>query len=171
MIVKLTSENNGTTKIQDIAKPLIQTFVYVFTLAGCVLSMQQPQVLNDDDETVGSSPSLAYMQIINTLDPVTPGKGYDYYARELELEYPMAYSLILSAEAARYNSTGEQDALDRCRLCGTWLLEKKDLNNDGTYGYGLPFAVDAFSDGSINLPHTEYTITSSIAMKGLMDWI
>jgi len=57
------------------------------------------------------------------------------------------------------------------RLCGEWLLGNTDIDGDGIHGFGLADAWDAFGDGSVNPPHNEYTITTAIAVKGLLDWL
>src|SRR5690606_29961276 len=51
-----------------------------------------------------------------------------------------------------------------------WLIANIDLNQNGTPGWGLPFPWDAFRDGSVNPAHTEYGITTALAVQGLIDF-
>jgi len=111
----------------------------------------------------------AYDSLLGHLEADSPGRGLDVF-NESRRDRPMAYGLITSAEANRYRHTSDSSSLDRVRTCGNWLLENQDLNNNSIPGYGLADSWDAFSDGSINPVHNEYTITTAIAMAGLIDW-
>ncbi|NHX36763.1 MULTISPECIES: hypothetical protein [Halolamina] len=81
----------------------------------------------------------------------------------------MAYGLIASAEALRYEQTGAEAAKRFATTAAKWLLENRDLDHDNRVGWGLPFAWDAFQDGSTNSPHHTYTITSALAARGILD--
>nr|WP_293303662.1 hypothetical protein [Allomuricauda sp.] len=115
------------------------------------------------------SPEDAYNGILNNLDPLHPGRGIDTF-NEKELDRPMAYGLILSAESNKYKYTKDSKTLDRIRLCGEWLMKNSDHNNNGIHGYGLPDPWDAFGDKTVNPAHQEYTIDTAVAIKGLLDW-
>jgi hypothetical protein len=82
----------------------------------------------------------------------------------------MAYGLIMMAEANRFEHTHDSSALLRLRQAGIWLIQNSDLNENGIHGYGLADAWDAFGDGTENQAHQEYTITTAIALAGLVDW-
>jgi len=114
-------------------------------------------------------PVKSYFSILNNLDANYPGRGIDIFNDEIK-DRPMAYGLILSAEANRYMYTSDTIALYNVRKCGYWLIKNSDLNDNGIKGYGLADPWDAFSDGSVNPTHQEYTITTAIVVKGLMDW-
>jgi hypothetical protein len=113
--------------------------------------------------------NAVYFEILNLLDKDYPGRGVDVFDVEIR-DRPMAYGILLSAESNRYRCTGDIKALNFMRKCGNWLLENADLNNNGIYGYGLADPWDAFSDGYINPAHHEYTITTALAVSGLIDW-
>lgn len=108
-----------------------------------------------------------YQEVLNKLSSY--GYGVNAFSNNNSTPDPMAYSLITSAEAHRYVITGEEDALSNM-LCGAdWLVANSDLNNNGLVGWGLLDAWDAFSDGSVNPPNTEYAITTALAVQGLLD--
>jgi len=113
--------------------------------------------------------NAVYFEILNLLDKDYPGRGVDVFDDEIK-DRPMAYGILLSAEANRYRGTGDIRALNFIRKCGNWLIENADLNNNGINGYGLADPWDAFSDGYINPAHHEYTITTALAVSGLIDW-
>ncbi|SFB70254.1 hypothetical protein SAMN04487891_101541 [Flagellimonas taeanensis] len=115
------------------------------------------------------SPEEAYIGILNNLDPLHPGRGIDTF-NEKELDRPMAYGLILSAESNKYKYTKDSKTLDRIRICGEWLIRNSDLNTNGIHGYGLPDPWDAFGDKTVNPADQEYTIDTAVAIKGLLDW-
>src|SRR5690606_19680780 len=48
-------------------------------------------------------------------------------------------------------------------------LDHADLDRDGSPGWGLPQAWDAWSDGTENAPNHPYTITTAIVLNGLLD--
>src|SRR5690606_11942402 len=54
---------------------------------------------------------------------------------------------------------------------GQWLLQHDDENQDGTIGWGVPVAWDAYGDGSVNPKDTEYTISTAIAVDALLSWL
>jgi hypothetical protein len=124
---------------------------------------------SQNDPNIELSPENAYNEIINNLDSLYPGRGIDVF-NEKELDRPMAYGLILSAESNRYKYIHDSIILNRVRLCGEWLISHSDLNNNDIHGYGLADSWDAFSDQTVNPAHQEYTITTAIAINGLIDW-
>jgi len=115
------------------------------------------------------SPENAYESMIQNLDSLNPGKGLDYFDDERR-NRPMAYGLILSAEANRYRFLRDTTIWQRMEKGGSWLLENPDINENGIFGYGLADPFDAFGDKTKNPSHREYAITTGIAIKGLLDW-
>lgn len=107
---------------------------------------------------------------INALDSSGNGYGYDP-GREIKEYHPMAFALIASAEANRYIYTRDRTILKQIVQNVDWLVKNKDINNNGIIGWGVPYAWDAFGDGSVNPANTEYTITTALAVKGLLDTI
>lgn len=97
------------------------------------------------------------------------GYGLDAYTPSVRSDHAMAYALILSAESIRYKRKGEPEALERARDAATWLMENRDMDADGLIGWGLSFEWDAFQDGSTNPADWPYTITTALAIQGLLD--
>lgn len=104
-------------------------------------------------------PTLAerYTQLLGMFDAERPGYGLDAYTPDEAMDQAMAYALFASAEANR-------GALESAKRAAGWLI----ANRPGG-GWGLPFAWDAFSDGSENPANTVYTITTALGVQGLLD--
>ena len=136
--------------------------VLLFLLASC-----SKQSSNQDYST--SLFYQEYQDLIDNLNADFPGNGIDVFDNQLK-DRPMAYGLLMSAEYNRYLHTRNTDAYLLVKKCGLWLMENSDLNNNGIVGFGLPDQWDAFNDNSINEAHHEYTITTAIVVKGLLDW-
>jgi hypothetical protein len=115
------------------------------------------------------NPDQEYFNILNHLHPELPGFGIDVHD-SVKKNRPMAYGLILSAEANRYKHTADPAALEIVRTCGNWLVNNSDLNNNNITGYGLSDSWDAFGDSTVNPIHLEYTITTAGVVKALIDW-
>ena len=115
------------------------------------------------------NPHRAYQSMIERFDNDFPGRGLDVFNDTLK-DRPMAYALILLAEANRYFSTKDASSITLIRKCGNWLFENADLDEDSVPGYGLADAWDAFNDSTINHAHTEYTVTTALACRALMAW-
>ncbi|MHB0971406.1 MAG: hypothetical protein ACYC7A_05935 [Thermoanaerobaculia bacterium] len=82
---------------------------------------------------------------------------------------PMTYALVVSAEARRFKATADPAAEHRIVEAVQWLVSNSDLDGDSLPGWGLPQAWDAFSDGTVNPPHSVYTITTAFVLYGLLD--
>jgi len=112
----------------------------------------------------------AALELYAALPPQRPGFGITDYPGHAEGDVPKSYAMVLLAELERLGSDwrGHQDNL--ARAAGRWLLEHADSNADGVIGWGLPVAWDAYEDGSVNAPHTEYTIATAIVLDALLTW-
>lgn len=143
-------------------KSIASSLFLIALLIGC--SEQ-----HEDSEYVAISPGEAYTAILGNLDPDRPGRGKDVFNHRKQ-DRPMAYGLILSAESNRFKATKDSSAIQMARNCGRWILNNSDLNSNGIYGFGLADAWDAFGDSSVNPANTEYTITTALAVEGLLDW-
>ena len=130
-------------------------------LVGCQSSTLSPYINEDVLEI--------YSTTFSSLNPTQPGLGRDPYQAEGELEHAMTYALLASSEARRYQLTGHAEALDNAVEAAKWLLENSIQNNVSETGWGLPFAWDAFADGSLNSKNTIYTITTSLGILSLLD--
>lgn len=116
-----------------------------------------------------SSPQSPYRNLVDRFDPHFPGRGLDAYTPTIESDHAMAYALVASAESHRYRFTGENRARQSAIQAADWLVEHRDPDGDGVIGWGLPFAWDAFGDGSINPANATYTITTALAIQALLD--
>lgn len=114
--------------------------------------------------------SLLYQKTLEAFDPERPGYSLDASATDQKLDHPMAYALFASAEAKRYQLTQDQKALDNSLNAIKWLIDNKISKDNGTsIGWGLPFAWDAFGDGSTNSEDTIYGITTALVIQSLLD--
>lgn len=121
--------------------------------------------------TAPSAGNSLYNKTLETLDENRLGYGYDPYLGEEKRHWPMAYALIASAEADRYSEVKLGEAAKNASKAASWLYEHRDRDDDGEVGWGLPFAWDAFSDGSTNPIHHKLTITTALAGHALLDVI
>ena len=110
-----------------------------------------------------------YQETLALFDAAAPGFGVDTGEKETPLDYPMTYALYASAEAHRASASKDKQALENAVGAARWLTEHNDLDNDGQIGWGLPFAWDAFGDGSVNPPNTEGAITTALVIQALLD--
>jgi Ca2+-binding RTX toxin-like protein len=101
------------------------------------------------------------------LDPVAPGRGPTDYPTEAPADIPKAYAMIVKAAALDGGHTAALQAL--AQTSDDWLREHDDEDGDGVKGWGLPFAWDAFGDGTPNPENTEYAITTAIVIDALLD--
>ncbi len=115
-------------------------------------------------------PERLYITVLDHLDPEWPGRGRDIFDT-IAQHRAMAYGLILSAECNRIRRSSEQGHTSYMEACTRWLLANSDMDQDGIHGFGLADPWDAFQDQSVNTAHHEYTITSSIAIMGLLDML
>ncbi|MBL8287231.1 MAG: hypothetical protein JNL85_04530, partial [Rubrivivax sp.] len=109
-------------------------------------------------------------QIHAALPRQRPGHGVTDYPGHAEGDVPKAYAMVLLAELQRLDGHWRADEPNLARTAGRWLLDNADTNRDGIVGWGLPVAWDANDDGSVNPPHTEYTIATAIAIDALQSW-
>ena len=133
---------------------------YLFSCAGVLAAGCKAPV---------SSNRPLYHNLLDTLNSRHLGFGYDYFTPNTKHHYPMAYALIASSEATRYEKTGNETAAKRATSAVKWLFNKRDRDEDGVIGWGLPVAWDAFGDGSKNEPHHTYTITTSLVGHAILD--
>jgi len=109
-----------------------------------------------------------YALLLSRFSKDDPGKGHDRYFEGIEHQ-PMAYGLIISAEASRFGHSPGEESCQYIRNAVHWLLDNRDLDDDQFPGWGLPDAWDAFGDGTINPKNHPYTITTAICLLALLD--
>ncbi len=131
------------------------------------------QISNSEKEALELSPQSVfsdseYTQLLGKFPPDAQAIGPDPYM-SAEAEHMEIYALILSAESRRWAAMHSADARVRLRACLQRLLEARDLDGDGKPGWGLPFAWDAFGDGSTNPVDHPYTISTAQVLEGFVD--
>jgi hypothetical protein len=112
-----------------------------------------------------------YADLLGRLDASSPGRGTCDAEGLPVADSPRACAMVLAAEAHRLGSGGMADVPNLGASACAWLLDHADEDGDGVAGWGLPFAVDFFLDGSTNAAGTEYTITLGLVMNALLDWV
>jgi len=110
-----------------------------------------------------------YIRTLALFKEDRPGYGIDTGAEETAYDHPMAYALYASAEARRFLVTRDIFALENANRAANWLRNHGALAETGDIGWGLPYAWDAFSEGTINPPNTVYTITTALGIMALLD--
>jgi hypothetical protein len=119
------------------------------------------------------TPSVqTYLKLLEIIPPLHPGRGLSDYPGTPLADIPKSYAMILAGEVNRLRAGGmpERDSTI-AENAGQWLLDHCDEDRDGLTGWGLPFAWDAYGDGTTNPANTEYTITTGIVINALLDWV
>jgi hypothetical protein len=108
-----------------------------------------------------------HAQALARLEPDRPGFGPTDYPVVGEYDIPKANAMVLMSELEHLRARGrELSAIGR--MAGHELLATHQSYKGG---WGLPFEWDAYADGSVNPAFTVYTISTSIALQALMDWL
>jgi hypothetical protein len=149
----------------------------VFLFAILVVGVFVPSVSfsADADQADNNAIRNAYCELLKLFPEDRQGYCLDRF-KQATAHQPMAYGLVLSAESLRAkNEKAEKDSpaykenRRRVRKAAGWLLDNRDLDNDGKPGWGLPQSWDAWGDKTVNPSHQPYTITSAIVLNGLLD--
>lgn len=109
-------------------------------------------------------------QLQRRIDAAHPGRGVTDYPGNTVEDVPKSYAMVLLAELQRKRHRGTADFANLEAMAGQWLLDHADENSDGVIGWGVPVAWDAYGDNSVNPVHTEYSISTAIALDALMSW-
>ena len=120
-----------------------------------------------------SEPSLTVqdlLQVQGRIDVAHPGRGVTDYPGNTVEDVPKSYAMVLLAELQRKRHRGTDGFRNLEAAAGQWLLDHADENRDGVVGWGVPVAWDAYGDNSINPAHTEYSISTGIAIDALLSW-
>lgn len=123
------------------------------------------------DKLLSTRIEQAYKSHMRVYRSGRQGYGFDPLSPEQALDFPMVYGLIASAELSFSITTGNSRSFENAIGAADWLVRNADLNQNGLIGYGLPFEWDAFQNGSVNPKHTEYGITTALAVQGLLDTV
>ncbi len=112
-----------------------------------------------------------YKSLLGHFSEANPGRGVLDYPGNESADYAKSYAMFLSAELLQAQRAPEFQLSEMGKNAGNWLLDNADIDGDGVVGWGLPVEWDAYGDGTINPPNTIYTITTSVAINGLLDWL
>lgn len=104
------------------------------------------------------------------IDQVHPGRGVTDYPGNTVEDIPKSTAMVLLAELDRTALALDPQKKSLAPAAGRWLLDHADENRNGIVGWGVPVAWDAYGDGSVNPAHTEYTISTAIAVDALLTW-
>lgn len=98
-----------------------------------------------------------------------PGVGVADYPGFPTAEIPKAEAAVLLAEVtcAKANPQWDRALLDEV---GERLLTWPSRHAGDRFGWGLPFAWDAFGDGTENPADTVYSVSTGVVVKALLDW-
>jgi len=113
-----------------------------------------------------------YSKLLEQIPATHPGRGHSDYPGNPVADIPKSYAMVLAAELNRLRA-GELPERDKAfiKTAGDWLLDHCDEDRDGVIGWGLPFAWDAYGDGTTNPANRSYTITTGIVINALLDWV
>jgi hypothetical protein len=141
----------------------------MLALGGCQPKAAAPSA--DDEQATVRAVATAHASAIHAaLSPQRPGHGITDYPGHAEGDVPKAYAMVLLAEVERLGTAWRAGEANLARTAGQWLLTHADEDGDGVTGWGLPVAWDAYDDGSVNPPHTAYTISTAIVIDALLGW-
>lgn len=149
---------------------------YFLAAAGVILTLLIVALLffygKDHSETgEQTSPRNEYDRLFAKFSVGHPGRGTLDYPENISADYAKSYAMFLSADLIRARSESPFELSPAAKNAGYWLLDHADEDQDGVIGWGLPVAWDAYGDGTLNPPNTIYTITTAIAINGLLDWM
>ena len=130
-------------------------------IAGLGLAIGLAPTFAASAEPAGQPPAKPQFEdVLAMFDSDHPGRGADAGDPRIQ-DNSMTYAVYASAVLL----AGQKD---RAKIAVDWLV-----NNSGVAdhrGWGLPYAWDAFSDGSLNPAQTIYGVTTAVAVRALLDY-
>ena len=157
---------------------MVVTLMTAMTFALIYQDTQSPP--HEDDYVVGvfsdnsqkhseieSRYELLRNSILDTSDEESVRNSIDWFFQNSHQEI----AVLLSSEVLRYKGHGQQDA-DGARTIQTlaqWLLDHKDDDNDGIYGWGLIRSTRTFGREATNPAFHEYAIEIVQVLEALMN--
>lgn len=158
----------GSPVIIAIAAVLVTALV---TTLLATLALRSP----DRSSTVTvdrTQPSARLLDRVHArFDRRFPGRGVTDYPGNTVEDIPKSYAMVLLAELDRRRHRIRPDLPSLAGRSGRWLLRNADLAGDGSTGWGVPVAWDAYGDGSENPADTVYAISTAIAVDALVTWM
>lgn len=151
---------------------LALSVVLVLLIVYPVTRAPEPTADGEPDSRAQSAPSADLLdEVYARFDPQHPGRGVTDYPGATVEDIPKSYAMIVLAELERSRHGIRPNLPSLARPAGRWLLDNSALNEDGTVGWGLPVAWDAYGDGSENPAGTVYSISTAIVADALMTWM
>lgn len=98
-------------------------------------------------------------RLLPKIDLKHPGYGFDHYAKAT-VHNAEAYAIMASV----FTQLGMREAAQNS---AEWLVQNGI--KPGGFGWGIPFAWDAFGDGTINPQETIYGVSVALAARALLD--
>lgn len=126
-----------------------------------------------DGDTCGSAATISERQSIllrSSLDSRCPGVGLVDYPVEGCHSIPKSTAMIVLALANRCAINPGRILDPLLSQCGNLLIQDGLMGDGNLPGWGLPFAWDAYGDGTVNPPRTVYTISTALAIDALLTW-
>lgn len=125
----------------------------------------------DGPTGAGGSRSSLLTEVYARFDPKHPGRGVTDYPGASDQDIPKSYAMIVLADLERRRHGIRTDLPDLVQPAGRWLLDHATEAENGTVGWGLPVAWDAYGDGSENPAGTVYAISTGITADALLTWM
>lgn len=98
------------------------------------------------------------------------GYGVVDYDKKLGHE-AKSYAVLLSSIIKLNQTFGELRHQNSIREILNWLLDNCIVDTNGNMGWGVSVSWDAYGDGTINPVNTVYTISSSMVLESLIDYL
>lgn len=129
----------------------------------CILLACNDSLIIENKETV-------YFDLLKKFDSNFPGRGMIDYPGNALNDNAKSYAMVLNAELNRMFA--DSSCLSRLgKNAGNWLINNTLRDEFGNIGWGISSEWDAFGDSTVNPANTIYTISTSIAIEALLNWI
>lgn len=153
--------------------PLAAGVVLLSLVAYVAVRVPESESSPDGRSVSGSASTATNLieEVYGRFDTDLPGRGVTDYPGATVEDIPKSYAMIVLAELERSRRGIRPDLANLARPAARWLLDNAALNVNGTVGWGLPVAWDAYGDGSENPADTVYSISTGIAADALITWM
>jgi hypothetical protein len=127
-------------------------------------------LLSCNDSSVIENKETVYFDLLNKFDERFPGRGMIDYPGNPSNDNAKSYAMVLNAELNRMNfNSSNLSTLGK--NAGDWLINNTLTDEFGNIGWGISSEWDAFGDSTVNPANTIYTISTSIVIEALLNWI
>lgn len=115
-------------------------------------------------------PQQEYLQFLETFNTNYPGRGTIDYPGSPTVDNAKSYAMVLNAELNRMVYE-DSDLSEYGKNAGNWLIENLITDDFGNKGWGINSEWDAFGDSTVNPANTIYTISTTIVIEALLNWV